>query len=224
MDSPVNPVFIRNYIRKDRPALRKISYETSLFGKAEEVFDEPELLADALTLYFTDSEPESCFVAVANDNVVGYLIGAKNEQDMSRVEWFKIYPRLFWAGLIRGVFLKKKTFRFLAGLFSSSFKGEFKAPDFSEQYPAILHINIAPEFRGGGVGQKLIQAYCEYLQRNGVRGVRAATMSDLAKPFFEHCGFHLLFTTGRSYLRYYFQKDIPVYILGKKIEFGFPGQ
>ena len=210
-------VLVRKYRPADRMALRRISYETSFLGKADDLFDEPEILADALTLYFTDSEPQSCFVALKDDKVIGYLIGAKNESAMAKVSWFKIYPRLFWVALIRGLFLKKKTVRFVAGLLASYWKGEFESPDFSQDYPAILHINIARNFRGGGVGHQLVDAYCEYLKQNGVTSVRASTMSDLAKKFFEKCGFVTLFTTHRSYLRYYFQKDIPLYVLGKKI-------
>lgn len=217
MSACVENISIRKYASSDRNALRRISYETAFLGKADDLFDEPEILADALTLYFTDSEPQSCFVAVKDNKVIGYLIGTKNENEMAAVSWFKIYPRLFWTALIRGLFLKKKTFRFLAGLWESYWKGEFDSPDFSQDYPAILHINIARDFRGGGVGHQLVDAYCTYLKQNGVSSVRASTMSDLAKKFFEKCGFVTLFTTHRSYLRYYFQKDIPLYVLGKKI-------
>ncbi len=217
MRSAVENISIRKYAQSDRKALRRISYDTAFLGKADDLFDEPEILADALTLYFTDSEPQSCFVAVKEDKVIGYLIGTKYENQMDKVSWIKIYPRLFWTALIRGLFLKKKTFLFLVGLWASYFKGEFKSPDFSQEYPAILHINIARDFRGGGVGHQLVSVYCEYLKQNGVQSVRASTMSDPAKNFFEKCGFATLFTTRRSYLRYYFQKDIPLYIVGKKI-------
>lgn len=213
----IENVLIRPYARKDRKTLRQISYETSFMGKADDLFDEPEILADALTLYFTDSEPQSCFVAVKDGKVIGYLIGAKNENEMAKVSWYKIYPRLFWTALIRGLFLKKKTFRFIAGLLTSYLKGEFESPDFSGEYPAIFHINIAKDFRGGKIGYRLVEAYSEYLKQNGVLAVRASTMSDPAKKFFEKCGLTTLFTTHRSYLRYYFQKDIPLYILGKKL-------
>ncbi len=216
MNLPVDNIVIRKYLPADRKALRRISYETSFLGMADDLFDEPEILADALTSYFTDSEPESCFVAVKDDIVVGYLIGAKNEAAMEKVAWFRVYPHLLWTALVRGLFLKRKTFRFFAGVIASSFKGEFAAPDFSHEYPAILHINIRRDFRGGGVGHKLVAAYFSYLEQNGICGVRASTMAEPAREFFEKCGLKILFTTRRSYLRYYFQKDIPLYILGRK--------
>lgn len=210
-------IIIRKYLKRDRNALRKISYETSFMEKASDLFDEPQILADALTLYFTDIEPESCFVAQQGNLIIGYIIGAKNESKMSQAAWFKIYPWLCWRALMTGTFFKVKTLRFLLGVFASFFKGEFHSPDFTAEYPAIFHINIARHFRGGGVGRKLVETYLEYLKAEGVKGVHLSTMSEGAKAFFEKLGFRSLFTTQRSFLRYYFQKDIPVYILGKKV-------
>lgn len=208
---------IRNYKKSDRKALRQISYETSFLGKADDLFDQPELVADALTLYFTDNEPESCFVAVDGEKVVGYLIGAKDENTMNKIAWLKIYPRLFWEALLRGTFFKKKTFRFFASSVASFFKNEFKAPDFSAEFPAIFHINITRDYRSSGIGHQLVDFYVEYLKRHGVLGVRASTMSDSSKVFFEHCGFGVLFAAKRSYLRYHLNQDINVYILGKRL-------
>ena len=89
-------VSIRPYERRDRKTLRQISYETSFLGKADDLFDEPKILEDALTLYFTDSEPQSCFVAEYNGKVIGYLIGTKNEEQMVRISWLRTYPLIFW--------------------------------------------------------------------------------------------------------------------------------
>ncbi len=208
---------IRNFEKKDRPAVRRISYETSFLGKADELFDQPELVADALTLYFTDNEPESCFVAVTDGKVVGYLIGAKDENAMSKVSWFKVYPRLIGEALIRGIFFKRKTFRFFTSVAKSFLKGEFKSPDFSAEFPAIFHINVAKEYRSGGIGHDLVDFYLEYLKKNKVAGVRVSIISDVAKGFFERCGFSVLFTTKRSYLRYSLKDDIDTYLLGKRL-------
>lgn len=208
---------IRNFEKKDRPGVRRISYETSFLGKADELFDQQELVADALTLYFTDNEPESCFVAVDDGKVVGYLIGAKDENAMSKISWFKVYPRLFGETLIYGVFFKRKTFRFFLSVCQSFLKGEFRTPDFSHEFPAIFHINVAKEYRSEGIGHHLVDFYLEYLKRNNVAGVRVSIMSDSAKGFFERCGFSVLFATKRTYLRYYLKGDINTYLLGKRL-------
>ena len=41
------------------------------------VFQDRELFADYLTSYYTDIEPESCFVLEQNGRVVGYLLGSR---------------------------------------------------------------------------------------------------------------------------------------------------
>lgn len=210
-------IYIRYYQRRDRKVLRRIAYETSFLERADELFDEPELLADALTLYFTDIEPQSCFVAEKDGKVIGYLIGAKDETHMSRIAWLRIYPKLFWRALTSGLFLKQKTFRFLAGVIAGLVKGEFHSPDFAQEYPAIFHINVSRSARGHGVGKLLLTAYIDHLRKSGVSGVHLATMSDGARAFFERNGFKLLYTTSRSFLKYYFRKDIPYFILGKKL-------
>ena len=71
---------IRKFQVKDRAAVRKIVYDTALIGEPAALFFQgQEVISDALSLYFTDYEPGSCWVAENNDQIVGYLIGAKNK-------------------------------------------------------------------------------------------------------------------------------------------------
>lgn len=60
-------VSIRKYKAQDRQAIRDICYDTAFLGESASVFfDAKEILADFVTLYFTDYEPESCFVSEVN--------------------------------------------------------------------------------------------------------------------------------------------------------------
>ena len=99
----------------------------------------------------------------------------------------------------------------------SLMKGEFKAPDFSRDYSATLHINIDEYFRGQGIGSKLINNYLKYLRGQCITGVHFATMSDKTSNFFVKQGFNLLFRSKRSYFRYILHKDTPIYIYGRKL-------
>jgi len=73
-------VNIRKFESKDRGQLRSISHDTAFMGQPASVFFEGrEVFCDALNLYFTDYEPESCFVAEVDSVVIGYLIGAKSK-------------------------------------------------------------------------------------------------------------------------------------------------
>ena len=70
---------IRKFQSGDREAVRRICCATALLGNPSSIFfDGDEIFADAITLYFTDYEPESCFVAEHQGEVVVYLIGAKD--------------------------------------------------------------------------------------------------------------------------------------------------
>ena len=79
---------IRKFKASDRAALREINYNTALLGDpAEKFFDDREIFTDALTRYFTDYEPQSCFVAESGKEIAGYLIGAKDTCVAGSVLW-----------------------------------------------------------------------------------------------------------------------------------------
>ena len=209
---------IRKYSSSDRPAVRKICCETALMGEPSSVFfDDDEIFADALTAYFTDYEPESCFVAEYDKTIVGYLLGAKDVRRMDKIFAGRIAAPLFIKALRRGALIRKKNMKFLLRVFLSLVKSEFKVPDFSKDYPATLHINIIKECRTAGMGSKLIKAYLDYLASGGVKGVHLATMSEKAGQFFSRLNFQLLFQGKRSYFRYFLNKNVPVYIYGMQV-------
>lgn len=216
---PVESVInIRKFEAKDRQDIRRIVHDAAFMGEPASVFfDAREAMSDALTLYFTDYEPESCFVVDAGNKVVGCLIGTKDKIAAEKLISAKIGFRLLWDALISGAFLKKKNIVFIYNALLSMIKGEFRMPDFAKEYPAILHINIDKEYRGLGIGTRLIEAYLSYLRQKGVFAVHLATMSEKATQFFTKQGFVLLFSGKRSYFRHIIGKDVPLYVYGKKL-------
>lgn len=211
-------IIIRKFQPKDKDQVRKISHDTAFIGESAAVFFEGEkIISDSLTLYFTDYEPESCFVAEADGEIAGYLIGAKSQIFSEKIINSKIAPRLFWEALKSGVFFNKKNMIFMLNSLSGMMKGEFNLPDFNKEYPAILHINIKKEFRGLDIGSQLIRAYLDYLREEKINGVHLATMSGGAGEFFSKQGFNLLHEGKRSYFKHILHKDTPVYIYGKKL-------
>jgi len=61
-DDP-QPFLIRGYRRLDREAVRKLCCDTGFLGEPiDPVYEDRELFADFLTTYYTDHEPESCFL------------------------------------------------------------------------------------------------------------------------------------------------------------------
>jgi len=180
-------------------------------------FDGDEIFADALTSYFTDYEPESCFVAEYDNNVVGYLLGAKDVGRMNSIFAGRIMVPLLMRALRRGVFFRKKNVTYFFRVFLSILKGEHKAPAFSREYPATLHINVTKECRRAGIGAKLINAYLEYLRAQAVRGVHFATISDTASRFYRKQNFQLLFQGERSCFRHLLGKNVPIFVYGMRV-------
>jgi len=211
-------VAIRKFKVQDREAVRQIVYDTAFMGEPAGVFFEgKKLFCDALSLYFTDFEPQSCFVVEAGGEVIGYLMGAKDKAAADKLFNKKIFPGLLTKVLFSGVFFGKKNLSFLLNVFFSLLKGQFKTPDFSQAYPATLHINIKFAFRGRHIGAQLVAAYFAYLKEEGVGGIHLATMLDAAGKFFAQEGFVLLYSGKRSYFRHILHKDVPLYIYGRRL-------
>ena len=211
-------VTIRKFEQRDRSSVRRICAGTALMGEpGSAFFDDDEVLADALSLYFTDHEPQSCLVAEDSGRVVGYLFGAINEKSVERAFSRKILFPLLVKTLTRGVFFRRKNLVFFFYFLMSAAKGEFTSPDFSKEYPATLHINIEKEYRAIGIGAMLISAYLGYLKGLGVAGVHFATVSEKAGTFFAGQGFSLLSRGRRTYFRYFLHKEITLHIYGMKL-------
>ncbi len=208
---------IREYRPADRGAVREISYVTSLEGRAHDFLDAREAVADALTIYFTDCVPGSCFVAEDNGKVVGYLLGADDVKMMEKVTAWNILPRILRDTVARGIIFRKKNLLFLWNYCLGFCRGEFIRARFDREFPATFHLNITEGFRGQGVGTGLVERNLALLRSKGIRGVHIGTMSEQAKDLFVKLGFKVLYSSRRAYLKYVLGYDTPYYVLGKKL-------
>ena len=211
-------IIIRKFKNEDRKAVKEICLETSFLEEPRGFFlDDDEILSNLLYLYYTDYVPESCFVAVHDGKVIGYLIGSKNVKSMDIKFNLKVFPCIILRIIYRGLLFRKHFLIFIFNVFKGFFNGDFSFPDFCADYPATFHVNIDAGYRGLGVGSRLIENYLNYLKENKTKGLHFGTMSEEAKEFFLKSGFRLLFETETIYLRYYFKRKLPYYIFGKKL-------
>lgn len=209
-------VKIRKFQAKDRAAVRRIVHDTALMGETAGLFFQGrEVISDAISLYFTDYEPGSCFVAEINDSIVGYLIGAKDKITAETIFNRQIALPLFFKALKNGIFLRLKNLKFIFSCLIDLLKNGIYTPNFNQAYPATFHLNINGNFRGQDIGAKLIKAYLGYLRIEEVPGVHLATMSERAANFFLSQGFGQLYKGKRSYFRFILHRDVPLYIFGK---------
>ena len=146
---------IRKYEPKDKENLRKICIATSSLPVETE--EQRKFLTLMYNDYYSEAEPDNCFVAVNDeDEAVGYIISSIDYDGYNKI-FSKFYlPEIKALGM--KYYIMAKGEMLLHGFFKS-------------KYPAHLHIDILDICQGQGVGTRLMNALCEHLKENGVSGL-----------------------------------------------------
>jgi ribosomal protein S18 acetylase RimI-like enzyme len=185
---------IRKYNVNDRNSLFKIGADTAFFGDQIEVYlDDRQLFLDSFYAYYTDIEPNYSWVAICEDQLIGFLTGCIDARKYQRDIYRIIIPRVI-KKLFQGKYrIRYRSVSYFAGLLTAVLHGGHYSIDYN-MYPAHLHINIDKKFRGFGLGKTLIHAYLEQLSSLKVRGVYLHTTSQniTAYKLYEKLGFKLL--------------------------------
>ena len=194
---PVTPT-VRAYRSDDLAAIYDVCVRTADRGD-----DLTGALADPMLpghLYagpYGVLEPKSAFVAEDEEGVGGYIIGAADTAAFERrleLEWFPElrakYPEGAGAGDMDNVFI------------SMIHHPVIRDSAIAEDYPAHLHIDILPRLQGQGLGRRLIELFCDEMQRRGVTGVHFGVnpRNDRALGFYRHIAFDELSNDGTSVL------------------------
>lgn len=192
---------IRPYRAEDRESLLKIAADTAFFGEPVEKFiEDRRIFLDAFYLYYTDYEPQHSWVAVCNEQVVGFLTGCYDTR-LQREYTGKVLEKRALKKVLTGKYrLGKKFLRYLFRYWMSKMIFEKTAVDLT-QYPAHFHINVESKWRGQGIGRNLIETYLKHLEKDGICGVHLQTTSfnKVAVGLYEKMGFKLL-SSVPSYL------------------------
>lgn len=145
---------IRKYKADDKENVLKVLYETS--SMPIETEEQREFLRLMFNDYYTEEEPENCFVVDCDGEAVGYILCAENYDRYDRAFREKYFPRL----------------RKLGKSYLITAKGEMLVHKlFRRRFPAHLHIDILPVCQGIGAGTKLVDALSEHLASKGVKGL-----------------------------------------------------
>ena len=171
---------IRKYQEKDKPAAVKILVETSRIPAETE--KDLAYLRLMYNDYYTEVEPENCFVAVnEDDEAVGYIICASDHKRFKRL-FKKFYlPEIKELG-------RDYYTRALMDIYGHIF--------FEKKYTAHLHINVLSVCQGQGTGSQLMDALKNELRLKGVKGLMlsCAADNDGAIRFYKRNGFKELLT------------------------------
>lgn len=129
--------------------------------------------------YYIDNEPHNCFVLDHNGKAVGYIICAENYDTYKSIFDEKYLP------LNRHI---------SEAYYNSAKNSTVLQEKYKNEYPAHLHINLAPQYHHKGYGTQLIKELCLHLHKKGVPGVMLTVTNKNTNGinFYKKCGFTFL--------------------------------
>jgi hypothetical protein len=148
------------------------------------------LFADFLTTYYTDHEPESCFLLEVDGEIRGYLLGSRKPL---RNQLYAFYQNvwLFFRALTRYLRYNKRSRRFIRWTLVHGWR---EVPARPRRVPHF-HINLLPDARRVSTTRALMSAYLSYLYRCGEKRVYGQIVtfeSRRGEKMFERYGFKVL--------------------------------
>jgi ribosomal protein S18 acetylase RimI-like enzyme len=145
---------------------------------------------------FSNEEGGICIVAEDVSGLLGFVAGTAVPRTFFRaVLWRRgwVFALAAIPGLLRH---PRLWFRKCVG--ALFYRGEH--PESMTGAGLLSSLAVAPQSAGKGVGQKLVDAFCDELRRRGVRSLYLTTdevNNERANGFYRKCGFHLAGTFER---------------------------
>lgn len=157
-------------------------------------------------------EPNWTYVGRRGEELVGYLTGCPDSIQFGRARWLQFTLPTLWK-IAKGEYRSNgDTRRFLR---RSLFLDRGPEESFPQKksilrdYPAHLHVNVDAAERSSGLGSRLLDRYCEDLQKKGVAGVHLFC-GEMPLRFYSKNGFTEL-------AKIQFRPGVWVFALGKKL-------
>jgi GNAT superfamily N-acetyltransferase len=182
---------IRLYREADRDSMFDVCMRTGWAGRdARGFYQDQELLPNIFAAPFAALEPDLAFVLDNGERVVGYVVGTSDTVRFAqefRERWLpsvaERHPRPTDEPTSHD--------EVMANLLHNP--ESMIIPDLAD-YPAHMHIDILPEYQGGGYGRGLMRAQLTALHRAGAPRVFLGmlTANTAARVFYEKVGFHMV--------------------------------
>ena len=215
------PFIIRSYRSSDREAVRKLCCETGFLGEPiDPVYEDRQLFADFLTTYYTDHEPESCFVLEIDGEIGGYLLGSRRPLQ-NQLYAFAQNIILFFRALLRYARYHSRSRRFIRWLLVYGWR---EVPATPRRVPHF-HINLLPDARRVSTTRALMSAYLSYLYRRGdkrVYGQIVTFESRRGEKMFERYGFKVLNRAEITKYKAFFPQSVYLSTVIKNLETAEP--
>ncbi len=200
---------IRSYRKSDRETLRRLCCETGYLGRAiDPVFEDRELFADYLTSFYTDREPESCFVLEQDGEVKGYLMGSRRPF-LQQFHNFLLNISLFARGVCRYPRYNAASKAFVRWILLNAWREVPAAP---RRIPHF-HFNMLPEAQNFGSTRELLVHFLTHLRAHGEKQVfgQVVTFEERrGAKVFERFGFQVV--EKKEITKYRAHRDEPVFL------------
>ena len=172
----------------DLPELRRICLETGDSGKdATHLHKMPELVGDIYVAPYVIHEPDFAYVLLAENKVVGYLLGVLDTRSFEKTLVEKYWP-------IAKAKYEQINFEITPSdqeLLAELSKQGFSDEELTERYPSHLHIDIVESHQSAGFGKSMIAFLLSELKQAGSSGVHLhmSASNDRARVFYKKFGF-----------------------------------
>ncbi|MFX1507383.1 MAG: GNAT family N-acetyltransferase [Promethearchaeota archaeon] len=168
-------------------------------------FNDPYLFGLLFCLYYTDYEPENCFVAEdeKTGQVIGYILSSLDSEQQEKQFRKHMIRKIALRAFLFTFWRHPKTFR-VFWHFKKIFGSEPQIPNekiLLAPYPAHLHIDILPEYHRQGIGTHLMSTLENHLKENGVKGVHLGTSERNIKAvqFYQKLNFSIIYEGPSGY-------------------------
>ena len=190
-------VKIRQYESGDGSKVEDICCDTAFFGGSiDSVFCDRDLFAEIIVRPYLDHEPNNALVAVSGGEVVGYLLGSIRD-DFSRLA--KLNQIRAAAKIAIGLLIRKykehpRTQEHILWLLFKSHSQRSDTP----KNAAHFHLELLPNYRGLGVGSRLLAAFEDKLKGEHIDYVYATGIESeyFPRAFTGRNGFQVLSRTA----------------------------
>ena len=172
----------------DLPELRRICLETGDSGKdATHLHKLPELVGDIYVAPYVIHEPNFAYALLAENKVVGYLMGVLDTKSFENILVEKYWP-------IAKAKYEQIDFEITPSdqeLLAELDKQGFSDGELIMKYPSHLHIDIVESHQGAGYGKSMIAFLLSELKQAGSSGVHLhmSASNDRARVFYKKFGF-----------------------------------
>ena len=172
----------------DLPELRRICLETGDSGKdATHLHKLPELVGDIYVAPYVIHEPNFAYALLAENKVVGYLMGVLDTKSFENILVEKYWP-------IAKAKYEQIDFEITPSdqeLLAELDKQGFSDAELIKKYPSHLHIDIVESHQSAGYGKSMIAFLLSELEQAGSSGVHLhmSASNDRARVFYKKFGF-----------------------------------